>query len=71
MSEDSTHRTRFERLVDNKRFRLFFTGFISVVFLGDLVLAALSFHIYPSEVDGALAYQVVLVSRPQALAGAR
>lgn len=58
---ESTHRTRFERVVDNVRFRMFFTGFMCLVFLLNLVLAALSFRVYSSNVDGALAYEVVLV----------
>jgi hypothetical protein len=62
MSDETSPRTRFERVVDNLRFRMFFTGFMCLLYLLTLVLAALSFHIYPNAVYGALAYHIVLVS---------
>jgi hypothetical protein len=45
---------------------MFFTGFMCLLYLLTLVLAALSFHIYPNAVYVALAYHIVLVSTAEA-----
>ena len=57
--------TPLTRFFDNLRVRMVLTGGLSVLFLVNLVLAATAFHVSPSGVDGALAWQIVLVGAPQ------